>query len=613
MKKRYPYIQKLIRSLHYRSISAVVLLLVMFMASVASLGITSVLADEGDYSIDWIAANPYSYNHLVGGGAYDDRTIGLDGDVVESLEGADFACGDIVTYLAFITIDDPTGTETIELTTRFSANTTGQPGAGHVDIVDDNIAVNYGEIVDLIPGENTVDDGIIDDGGSTATLVDEYFDGGVSIYDDPETNADLVGVIRIDDLDALDTSVVIRVDVRVGCASDYNPTGNLQANLSSARVIDGGAISGGEQTIPFKGLSQILFPGLNLFKSVSLDGACPGEETLTVPTGTTVYYCFRIHNNGEANLLDITLTDDQFGNIIDLLEGFTYINEGTVPDLAPGEYADNSNNPLAHVANQDITNIATANGGGLTDTASCTVDVYSADFGDLPGSYGLTKFSDDGARHSIGNVFLGNVIDSETDGVESDQADGDDYDNEINDEDGIVRPTGSNWSDGSGELLVTVSDYGCLTAWLDFTDGTEFGYNNFFTDTITLDNTTFDELVIENQLLNPGETEVQFNLPLGAANNNALFFARFRLVPALGDSDPYCGDPPALTGFQEGGEVEDYAFIFGPTSITLADFDASSDSGVHAIWLAALALLGIALLGFTITRMLRFNFYDSEK
>ena len=466
-------------------------LLVLLMASVGSPGTTTVMADGGDYSIDWIAANPYSYNHLTGGGAYDFRNIGLDADVVESLEGGDFACGDIVTYLAEITIDNPEFVETIEFTSRFSANTNGQPGAGHVDIV--NVAVNYGTIEDLIPGENDIDDGIIDDGNSTATLVGEYFEpdlasGGGSILDNPNTNADLVGVITVDNLEAADTSVVVRIDVQLGCTISSNPIGNMQANLESARVIDPyeDTISAGGQTIPFKGLSQILFPGLNLFKSVSLDGTCPGVETLTVPAGTTVYYCFQIHNNGEADLLNISLDDPMFGgDIIDLLEGFSYIDDGTVPDLAPDEYADNYANPLAYVADQDILNTATADGEGVDpDTASCSVFVYSADFGDLPGAYGITKFSDDGARHSIGNVFLGSVIDSETDGWESGTANGDDEDGEVNDEDGIVRPTGSNWSDGSGEVLATVSDYGCLTAWLDFTDGAVFGPDGSFDDSL---------------------------------------------------------------------------------------------------------------------------------
>ena len=62
------------------------------------------IAEGGDFSIDFVVADPDSYDHLLGGGAYDDRTIGVD--VVESLEGADFGCGDIVTYFATVTVDD---------------------------------------------------------------------------------------------------------------------------------------------------------------------------------------------------------------------------------------------------------------------------------------------------------------------------------------------------------------------------------------------------------------------------------------------------------------------------------------------------------------------------
>ena len=59
------------------------------------------LQPGGDFSnTDFVAAAPYTYDHSTGGGAYDDRTIGDYNDVVEQLEGGQFACGDIVTYLA---------------------------------------------------------------------------------------------------------------------------------------------------------------------------------------------------------------------------------------------------------------------------------------------------------------------------------------------------------------------------------------------------------------------------------------------------------------------------------------------------------------------------------
>jgi hypothetical protein len=508
MKKRIVHLPNLIRSLRFLSIPVVILMLLL--GSVISPDTPGALADGGDYTIDWVAAAPFTYNHLTGGGAFDDRTIGKTADVVESLQGGDFACVDIVTYLAQIEIDNPAETETIELTTRFSANTTGQPGAGHVDIV--NVAVNYGPIdrwdvngdgtPDVIgdgPGET--DAGIVDDGGSTAILVDEYFDpdlasGGGSILDNPTTKAALVGVITIDDLEAADTSVVVRVDVQLGCTIPSEPTGNMQADVASARVIAPveDAISVGAQTVPFQGLDQIIF----------------------------------------------------------------------------------------------------------------------LDFGDLPAAYGLTNLAVDGARHGLSDLFLGSSIDADTDGQESAQADGDDYDDAVNDEDGIVRPTGSNWSDGQGEVLATVTGDSCLTAWLDFTDGTGFGPDSSFNDSYTDGTGTYDELIIDNQLLAPGTTELSFPLPEGAADD-ALFFARFRLAPALVDGDPFCGDPPGLTGFLDGGEVEDYALLFGTTAVTLAEFEASSSSGVPTIWLAALALLGVALLRFAITRILPARSSESKK
>jgi len=99
MENRNLYKLRIIWSIRYRSIIATGLLLVMFMVSVVSPGTTTVLADAGDYSIDWAAAAPFSYNHFTGGGAFDDGTIGINADVVESLQGGDFACGELVTTM----------------------------------------------------------------------------------------------------------------------------------------------------------------------------------------------------------------------------------------------------------------------------------------------------------------------------------------------------------------------------------------------------------------------------------------------------------------------------------------------------------------------------------
>ena len=46
--------------------------------------------DGGDFSTDFTAAAPLTYDHTTGGGAYNERDVGRDKDIVESLEGGDF-------------------------------------------------------------------------------------------------------------------------------------------------------------------------------------------------------------------------------------------------------------------------------------------------------------------------------------------------------------------------------------------------------------------------------------------------------------------------------------------------------------------------------------------
>lgn len=80
-------------------------------------------ADGGDYKLDFTAAAPNTYDPSIGGGAYNDRTVGVDKDIVESLEGGDFKCGDTVTYLTEIDRDGYIGdlgpTETVRMQFSF--------------------------------------------------------------------------------------------------------------------------------------------------------------------------------------------------------------------------------------------------------------------------------------------------------------------------------------------------------------------------------------------------------------------------------------------------------------------------------------------------------------
>ena len=103
-------------------------------------GSARILAGGDFANPNFAAAAPYSYTHATGGGAWNDGTnggqkgLGAGEDLVESLEGGDFACGDTVTYLMKIEIRaTPTDSvNTAFVIQSFSADSTGQSGAGHV-------------------------------------------------------------------------------------------------------------------------------------------------------------------------------------------------------------------------------------------------------------------------------------------------------------------------------------------------------------------------------------------------------------------------------------------------------------------------------------------------
>jgi len=322
----------------------------LMLSLMAALIVTSpaAIAASGDFSIDLVAADPYSYNHLIGGGAYDNRAINTD--VVESLEGADFSCGDIVTYFAAVTADDvqtadDDAPQTIELNFSFLADTTGQSGVAIGKIV--LVQVNYGTIEDLIAGENTIDEGNIDDGGSTATLISESLTGPLF-----QAGSELLGTVELTDLDRAE-QVVVRIDVKLFCVPGSAPTGNLAGALSDARltyindnvpVDPPEAISVGQQTVPFKQIGDLGTPELDIQKTVNTsDGTCPGSDTLTVSSGDMVKYCYVVTNPGSAPLYNVELFDDN-GTMENTADDFAVAlslltdvdNDGALDDLAAG-------------------------------------------------------------------------------------------------------------------------------------------------------------------------------------------------------------------------------------------------------------------------------------
>ncbi len=260
-------------------------------------------ADGGDFSLDFIAAGPFTYNHDTGvGGEYADRTISKTDGVVESLEGGDFECGDKVVYFTQITVDaGASGAQDIELDYGFLEEPTGQPGVGHKEGT-------------VVVSDNGDDSGNSGDTGNdtTVSLVSQGLDTSGS-------NNEVVATVAIDNLDPGEIFIV-RIVLELKCIFDSDPTGNLQAEIHAGRVVDPveDAIPVGNQTVPFQSLSDISQPA-----SVSvLVGECPAPGSPTRPV--TV----EITPPGSAT---VTITGP----------GGPYVvtGDGDTLDLEPGDYS----------------------------------------------------------------------------------------------------------------------------------------------------------------------------------------------------------------------------------------------------------------------------------
>ncbi len=187
--------------------------------------------------------------------------------------------------------------------------------------------------------------------------------------------------------------------------------------------------------------------------------------------------------------------------------------------------------------------------GNLADTAAAPngeVEDYmlviqpdSLDYGDAPDPSYPTLLASNGARHGISNLFLGNLIDTEINGIPGVSANGDDLNN-LDDEDGIVF-TSFIKAGNQATLNATASQNGgYLNAWMDFNrDG---------------DWLDAGEQIFTNQALAAGVNNLSFNVPDSAVLGKS--YARFRLATAQ-DLQP--------TGSATDGEVEDYsAYVIDP-------------------------------------------------
>lgn len=167
-----------------------------------------------------------------------------------------------------------------------------------------------------------------------------------------------------------------------------------------------------------------------------------------------------------------------------------------------------------------------------------------------------TRINCDGARHGTeGTLKLGALLDPDTGGVHTANADGDDLAN-LPDEDGVAPTAGVNWvNGGQGSLTATVAGgSGYLNCWIDWNNDKDWA--------------DADEKVVNAAPVAAGANTLAISVPAAAAPFPTSYIARCRLSPASGQGT-------SVTGAVEFGEVEDHKWAFGatgnrPAPVTLA-------------------------------------------
>ena len=184
--------------------------------------------------------------------------------------------------------------------------------------------------------------------------------------------------------------------------------------------------------------------------------------------------------------------------------------------------------------------------GGPGEVEDCIFEVTTPqgdlDFGDAPQSYPVTMSQNGAAHVVVQGVYLGGLIDAESDGQPDVDALGDDQNppGAGDDEDGVGLVSAP-LNPGSVEQVDVVlsTGKGRLDAWVDFNG------NGNWNDA--------GEKIFHAEPIVGGINRLSFFVPLNAARGAT--FSRWRLSQDGGLS---------VTGVVNGGEVEDHAFLVGP-------------------------------------------------
>ncbi len=228
--------------------------------------------------------------------------------------------------------------------------------------------------------------------------------------------------------------------------------------------------------------------------------------------------------------------------------------------------------------------------GGITltsDGASLGNDFFDAqmDYGDLTDSY-LTLATSNGARHTVGLLYLGSTPpDADLTGQPGAAAAGDDTDGN-NDDNGIQRAAATKWVPGASvNLDVTVTgNNGYLVGWFDWNGDGAFQAG----EKVDLGSVAGGVNALSLTVPNDGSYTAGSDLNV-----------RFRLYDAA------AGAPtaPIASGLAINGEVEDYHWSFGPTAVTLQSVHVDTAVSTAWLWIGFLLVLALTVMTWLFIRV----------
>ncbi|MCA9382168.1 hypothetical protein KC660_02045, partial [Candidatus Dojkabacteria bacterium] len=251
----------------------------------------------GDFSIDFAAAKPNTYDHTTGGGHYND---GSNTYVVESLNGGDFHENDIVSFFDYVEASgDYTGTASIKIKNKFGNQSTN------------NHLLGFDTLVQVIV--NNPDSGLADTGVSAgiANVTSNI------VGHDLEVEFDVTG---IEDGD----TIPVRIDVRLYNDEPNANSSTVQSSLDDASLNDCNnscGINTGNQTIPLHEANEVV-----VGSSITIVKTIVPEDTDHDPFGFDGDLgTFSLNANGEQKVFD-NLDEGTYDITENTMVGWTLTN-----------------------------------------------------------------------------------------------------------------------------------------------------------------------------------------------------------------------------------------------------------------------------------------------